>query len=61
MVIAGSFMYTGPANSVNDENSIMLGNLKPAAQAAVLGQKRLAGYALDEIERIIDSYGEEIV
>ena len=61
VVIAGSFNYTGPANRVNDENIIMLGDLKPAPQAAVNGQKKLAKYALDEIERIIASYGQEIV
>ena len=61
VVIAGSFNYTGPANRVNDENIIMMGNLKTDAQAAENGQKKLAKYALDEIERIIDSYGQEIV
>ncbi len=61
VVIAGSFNYTGPANRVNDENIIMLGDLKPAPQAALNGQKKLAKYALDEIERIIASYGQEIV
>ena len=40
---------------------LMLGNLKPAVQAAVNGQKKLAKYAFDEIERIINVYGKEIV
>ena len=64
VIIAGSFNYTGPANLLNDENIIMLGNLKPANisdPGSVDLQKDLAGYALKEIERIIRVHGEEIV
>ncbi len=61
VTIAGSFNYTGPANRLNDENIIMLGNLKPASQASVDAQENLARYAVDEIERIIEKYGQEIV
>jgi phosphatidylserine/phosphatidylglycerophosphate/cardiolipin synthase-like enzyme len=60
VIIAGSFNYTGPANRLNDENIIMLGNLEPDSPSAD-AQKSLARYALDEIERIINEYGEEIV
>lgn len=59
VIIAGSFNYTGPANRLNDENIIMLGNLDPASPSAE-AQKRLAKYALDEIERIISEYGVNI-
>ena len=61
VVIAGSFNYTGPANRLNDENIIMLGNLKPSSQTSTNAQKSLARYALDEIERIISHYGQEIL
>ena len=64
VIIAGSFNYTGPANRVNDENIIMLGNLKESdsqtSQASIDAQKSLANYALDEIKRIIKDYGQKI-
>ena len=59
VIIAGSFNYTGPANRLNDENVIMLGNLDPDSPSAE-AQKSLARYALDEIERIIRDYGREV-
>jgi len=61
VIIAGSFNYTGPANRLNDENIIMLGNLKSDSQISTDAQKSLARYALDEIERIISQYGVELV
>lgn len=60
VIIGGSFNYTGPANRLNDENIFMLGNLKPDTQASIDGQKALAGYALDEINRIVTEFGELI-
>jgi phosphatidylserine/phosphatidylglycerophosphate/cardiolipin synthase-like enzyme len=59
VIIAGSFNYTGPANRLNDENVIMLGDLDPASPSAE-AQKGLAHYAMTEIERIIDEYGVEL-
>ena len=60
VVIAGSFNYTGPANRLNDENIIILGDLESTKDASIAKQKRLASYALEEIERIIQSFGQPI-
>jgi phosphatidylserine/phosphatidylglycerophosphate/cardiolipin synthase-like enzyme len=60
LIIAGSFNYTGPANITNDENIIIIGDLASTNQDSVQKQKKLAKYALDEIDRIITSYGEKI-
>lgn len=59
LVIAGSFNYTGPANQLNDENVIMLGDLDPDSPSAE-AQKELARYATAEIKRIIDEYGVKL-
>jgi phosphatidylserine/phosphatidylglycerophosphate/cardiolipin synthase-like enzyme len=60
LIIAGSFNYTGPANTTNDENIIIIGNLISTNQDSIQKQKKLAKYALDEIDRIITSYGKKI-
>ncbi len=56
VVIAGSFNYTGPANAVNDENIIILGDLETTSSAARTAQKKIARYALDEIDRIVEAH-----
>ena len=53
LVIAGSFNYTAPANTLNDENIIVLGDLDETDPAAEMAQRQLASYALTEIDRII--------
>jgi len=58
VIIAGSFNYTNPANSLNDENIIILGDLETTDESSIKQQKELAGYAIDEIERIIDQHGK---
>ena len=58
VVIVGSFNYTGPANRFNDENIIILGDLKSTNTSSISKQKRLSSYALNEIDRIINKYGE---
>lgn len=62
MTIIGSFNYTGPANLVNDENIVVLGDLdmrdNPAAEDA---QRALAEYARAEIDRMIVHAGEPIL
>ncbi len=58
VIIAGSFNYTGPANNFNDENIIILGDLESTNQRSIDRQKRLAKFALDEIERINTDLGE---
>jgi phosphatidylserine/phosphatidylglycerophosphate/cardiolipin synthase-like enzyme len=53
LLIVGSFNYTGPANTLNDENIIVLGDLEETDPVAEAGQQQLAGYALTEINRIV--------
>ena len=52
VVIAGSFNYTAPATTINDENLIVLGDLEETDKAAESAQRRLARFALKEIDRI---------
>jgi phosphatidylserine/phosphatidylglycerophosphate/cardiolipin synthase-like enzyme len=53
LVVAGSFNFTAPANTLNDENIVVLGDLEETDPAAETAQRRLAGYALAEIDRIV--------
>ena len=53
LLIVGSFNYTAPANTLNDENIIVIGDLEETDAAAEDAQRRLAAFALTEIERII--------
>lgn len=60
VIIAGSFNYTDPANRLNDENILVIGDLEdddPDAQAA---QREVAGFALTEIDRMIATHGERV-
>lgn len=56
VTIIGSFNYTGPANLLNDENIVVLGDDDNPTD----NQKKLARYAATEIERIIAAHGREI-
>ncbi|MCG8490404.1 MAG: phospholipase D-like domain-containing protein [Sneathiellales bacterium] len=60
VVIAGSFNYTGPANQLNDENIIILGDLNTTSTAEKAAQKELATFARKEIDRIIQSHGKPV-
>ena len=60
LVIAGSFNYTAPATTLNDENIIVIGDLEETDAAAETRQREIAGYALDEIDRIITDLAEPI-
>ncbi len=60
VVIAGSFNYTGPANRLNDENIIILGDLEATSAAVKNAQRKIAQYALAEIDRIIAAHGQSI-
>jgi len=53
VVIAGSFNYTKPANLTNDENILVIGDLDTTSTITRNAQRKLAKYALDEIDRII--------
>jgi phosphatidylserine/phosphatidylglycerophosphate/cardiolipin synthase-like enzyme len=60
LVIAGSFNYTAPATTLNDENIIVIGDLEETDTAAEDRQREIAGYALAEIDRIITELSEPI-
>jgi phosphatidylserine/phosphatidylglycerophosphate/cardiolipin synthase-like enzyme len=60
LVIAGSFNYTSPADSLNDENIVVLGDLEETNPQAEAGQRQLAGFARAEIDRIIEGYATPI-
>ncbi|WP_189333542.1 phospholipase D-like domain-containing protein [Actinoplanes ianthinogenes] len=53
LTIIGSFNYTAPAATLNDENIVVLGDLEETNPDAQAAQERLAAYALTEIDRII--------
>jgi phosphatidylserine/phosphatidylglycerophosphate/cardiolipin synthase-like enzyme len=53
LVIVGSFNYTAPAATLNDENIVVLGDLEEKDPDAINAQRRLAAYVLEEIDRII--------
>ncbi len=57
LIIVGSFNYTGPANQLNDENIIIVGDLDTTDQNSIKKQKQFAQYALAEMNRIIEDYG----
>jgi phosphatidylserine/phosphatidylglycerophosphate/cardiolipin synthase-like enzyme len=58
LTIIGSFNYTGPATTLNDENIIVIGDLEETNPDAETAQQRIAGYALTEINRIITDLAE---
>jgi phosphatidylserine/phosphatidylglycerophosphate/cardiolipin synthase-like enzyme len=60
LVIAGSFNYTAPATTLNDENIVVLGDLEETNPDAEAAQRRLAAYALAEIDRIITDLAEPV-
>ena len=60
VVVAGSFNYTGPATRLNDENIVVIGDLESKDADSIRMQKTLAGYALGEIDRIIEQHGERL-
>lgn len=57
VVIAGSFNYTGPATSLNDENVVVIGDTDEVDQQAQDRQRQIALYARLEIDRIIATHG----
>lgn len=60
LTIIGSFNYTGPANLLNDENIMVLGDLDLPPGQARDDQAELATYARQEIDRIITTQAEPI-
>jgi len=54
----GSFNYTGPANTLNDGNIFIIGDLDaPITAAQTNNQRQIGKYALDETDRIIEVFG----
>jgi phosphatidylserine/phosphatidylglycerophosphate/cardiolipin synthase-like enzyme len=53
LVIAGSFNYTAPAATLNDENILVIGDLEETDATAEAAQRQVAAFALAEINRII--------
>lgn len=60
VVIAGSFNYTAPANKLNDENIIILGDLDSTVATQIAAQKKIGAFALAEIDRMITDHGKKI-
>ncbi len=60
VIVAGSFNYTGPATRLNDENIIVIGDLEAGNATSIDRQRRLGGFALAEIDRIIADHADEI-
>ena len=60
LTIAGSFNYTEPATTLNDENIVVLGDLEETNADAEVAQRQVAAYALTENERIIVDLAEPI-
>jgi phosphatidylserine/phosphatidylglycerophosphate/cardiolipin synthase-like enzyme len=60
VTIVGSFNYTGPATTLNDENIIVLGDLEETDPGAEAAQRDIAGHALAEIDRIINDLAEPV-
>jgi phosphatidylserine/phosphatidylglycerophosphate/cardiolipin synthase-like enzyme len=58
VLVVGSFNFTGPANRLNDENILVIGDLDD--DKARSKQMQLGSYALDEIDRMINEHGEPV-
>ncbi|GIH06531.1 hypothetical protein Rhe02_45980 [Rhizocola hellebori] len=60
VTIVGSFNYTAPGTTLNDENIIVLGDLAETNPEAEAAQQQLAAFALAEIERIIAQHCQPV-
>jgi len=60
LVIAGSFNYTEPANLLNDENILVIGDLEETNAQAVARQTSLGAFALAEIDRMITRFCDPV-
>jgi len=60
VIICGSFNYTGPANRLNDENILVIGDIEDEDPQAQTAQRALASFALAEIDRMIAAHGERV-
>lgn len=60
LIIVGSFNYTAPATTLNDENIVVIGDLEETDAAAEADQRQLAVSARVEIDRIIADLSEPV-
>jgi len=60
LLIVGSFNYTEPATTLNDENIVVIGDLEETDPAAQADQQQLAGFARTEIDRIITDLAQPV-
>jgi phosphatidylserine/phosphatidylglycerophosphate/cardiolipin synthase-like enzyme len=60
LVIAGSFNYTAPATTLNDENILVIGDLEETQPAAEAAQRQVAAFALAEINRIVTTLSQPV-
>lgn len=56
VVIIGSFNYTAPANRLNDENIIVIGDIEEQTVTGKRNQSRIGEYAYNEIIRIRNQF-----
>jgi phosphatidylserine/phosphatidylglycerophosphate/cardiolipin synthase-like enzyme len=61
VIVAGSFNYTSPATRLNDENIVVIGDLEDQNAQSIERQRKLAKFALAEIDRIIKDHGTKLV
>jgi phosphatidylserine/phosphatidylglycerophosphate/cardiolipin synthase-like enzyme len=60
LIITSSFYYTAPANNLNDENIVVIGDLEETDPTAETNQHQLARFARTEINRIITQLAQPI-
>lgn len=61
VIVAGSFNYTDPANRLNDENILVIGDADETDPESDKLQRELASYAIREIKRIMDDHSDPVV
>jgi len=57
ITIVGSYNFTGPANLLNDENILVVGDYDAESEGGEVPGEPLARASLAEIDRIIDRFG----
>lgn len=60
VLVVGSFNYTEPANLLNDENILVIGDLEETRKESIVRQKALGRFALEEIDRMVRDHGERL-
>ncbi len=60
VLVVGSFNYTEPANLLNDENILVIGDLEEDRPDSIAGQQALGQFALAEIDRMIADHGRQL-